>query len=647
MGVLQLTKTDTTHQDEDVNQVSQPLLQELEQKLDLPEGDASSASEKIQKLKRLVIFYKKKYEQTLHAKQALESAEEENQALREQHKVLKGHFDSVQEENKQSKLKAGGLNAQNASGDVLQAEVETLKQQAKEAASATDEFNLQYKEVQGQNLQYKQKVHKLVQVIQEKDKRIAELQQFEYSAKLSNEQKQELESLLTKEREVLDLLKQKSEQAIQDLAESNKRGEQFERVIQFLRERSQEAHLETNQLHEEYQGSQEAVLSLNKQNKEMAEKLEGLKTSLQLEENAKTEALEELLALQGQLKQLKKLIATYQEEKEQQGQSSKSTLKNFELVSQEKQKLENLLKEKNDAFDFVSKEIDLIKQTLVRGLREAKDLESRYLEAVNEKMVLSNKYQQIQEQLAEAMHREQAAKTAVDYQLKEQLNQKQSAIEELNRQLTFLGNEKQQILDNLTAQKNQYADYEARLKMAQQHLAKKVKETALMNGQLEEQKALNIDLQNLAAQFQAKASDLQNTLEVQLQQEKKLQEQLTKWEEKYFHLYDRWEDTEARNKELKKLEERHHQLQNLLNNLGSVMGAPMGYAQPAGMIANWEKAEKPAADLFVGESQSKDGASDGAIEIIRKEDIIELPKKDNTLFDKPPPPERYKKNLFD
>ena len=42
--------------------------------------------------------------------------------------------------------------------------------------------------------------------------------------------------------------------------------------------------------------------------------------------------------------------------------------------------------------------------------------------------------------------------------------------------------------------------------------------------------------------------------------------QIIKWEEKYFQMYDKWQESENRIRELNKFEEKHLQMQNLFAN---------------------------------------------------------------------------------
>jgi hypothetical protein len=57
--------------------------------------------------------------------------------------------------------------------------------------------------------------------------------------------------------------------------------------------------------------------------------------------------------------------------------------------------------------------------------------------------------------------------------------------------------------------------------------------------------------------------------------------QVAKWENKYFQMYDRWQEAESHNKSLQALEEKHKQMLVLLTNLGALLGTPTLTPAPA------------------------------------------------------------------
>ncbi|MBA3816769.1 MAG: hypothetical protein H0X29_09695, partial [Parachlamydiaceae bacterium] len=132
------------------------------------------------------------------------------------------------------------------------------------------------------------------------------------------------------------------------------------------------------------------------------------------------------------------------------------------------------------------------------------------------------------------------------------------------------------------------AETEVHLKMAQQHLAKKVKEVSDLQDKGHSQDLLIKELQSNLEQTRMLMSEQHRSFETQLQQEKKHQEQLwesaktaeslvSKWEEKYFNINEKWQNNEVQLKEMKKIEAKHSQLQVLLANIGGFFGTPMTY----------------------------------------------------------------------
>jgi len=138
--------------------------------------------------------------------------------------------------------------------------------------------------------------------------------------------------------------------------------------------------------------------------------------------------------------------------------------------------------------------------------------------------------------------------------------------------------------------------------MAQQHMAKKVKEAAELSDQVNEKKVAIGRLEEEVRQAKAIASEARNMVESHNQQEKQLQEQINNWEQKYFTIYDQWKESEANNKELKKLEEKYQQMQDLLKSLGSFVGTsempPQPPKQPKKPKNQAPKQEENVQDLF-------------------------------------------------
>jgi len=145
---------------------------------------------------------------------------------------------------------------------------------------------------------------------------------------------------------------------------------------------------------------------------------------------------------------------------------------------------------------------------------------------------------------------------------------------------------------------------------------------------------------------------MQSTLEIQAQLEKRLQEQLaetmkstesqlSKWEDKYFRLHDKWQDAETRVQELKKYEEKHNQLQALLGNFGTVLGA-----QQAPKIEERPRPQTPDLPKMALGTTVEESPPIEADPIQNETDERSKAQQQN-LFEKPQNPTRFKQNLFD
>lgn len=228
-------------------------------------------------------------------------------------------------------------------------------------------------------------------------------------------------------------------------------------------------------------------------------------------------------------------------------------------------------------------------------VQEKEHLQEKYEQLKEEWLDLSNRLEEALEWRTETERHLQAF-----YQKREEEEKKlQDELELLERicqEKEYLKEEKEKM--SLLLEEN-----ETRLKIAQQHLAKKVKETALLNQKIEEQQVHVTELFQLTESQKLQLLQLQSSLDLYQKQEKRLQEQLhealkgteshvMKWEEKYFQIYDKWQESEARVRELKKFEEKHYQMQSLLVNLGSFMGTSLSSPAPSFFSSSQDSAER-------------------------------------------------------
>lgn len=691
--------TKTPYSAEDIKQVFQVLLlekkkaKELEQQLQAIKSAQAQRPvvtiEEITHLKRLLIAFKKRYDSE-------KAEQQENEAS------IKKTVEVLARENRE--LKGKLLQAGEGGGQ-------------KEAAALQKSFDESQRIIQRQKLT----LEKLNSLIQEKDKRIFDLQQFEYSSKKGSEHRNELEAALDKEKGYSKQVEKEKDDLNAALGEQQSHAEQLERVIQFLRERSEEAHLEANQLKEEFQASQDTISSLRKEIDVLQEKLHNVHNNLGKEQEDKTGAQDELQAIQSQFEYLRKKAHDYHNEAESHARALNEANGRIQALEKEKARLEIVLAQKHKGFEELEKDVSLIKQSLVKGLREAKDIESRYLETVNEKVAILAKLNQLQQhidkqrdeiaslknQLAHSSSREQALKKSFDDQilaqegarkielqtvekrhtqeikdLQDKLHKLERQLEEAlraetdklqlenrlqnikaqhndaSRQISLLEEDKRKLQESLRSAQNLGDEKDSQLHEAQQHLAKKVRENSTLNDRLEEYKSQLDDFQNTYTQLKTKNAELETRLEIQIQQEKRLQDhlqetlknseaQLQKWEEKYFQTYEKFQAHEARIRELEKVEEKHHQLQALFSNLGSVLGTsgsfpiaslprPPVQAREVPPQASLPPKEVPAPPVF-GQAEPQPSEAEKA----------QGSRPYQNLFDMPRPASKPKQNLFE
>lgn len=229
---------------------------------------------------------------------------------------------------------------------------------------------------------------------------------------------------------------------------------------------------------------------------------------------------------------------------------------------------------------------------------------SQYQQQCREKDCLQDKYDELKEeylQLVESYEetmelRLQAEQAVLDLEslIKEQdvlILQKEEALLLHLQEKEILSAERELL-------KSGQEEGENKLKVAQQHLAKKVKESTLLNEKVQDlQNQLHEAYQVVESQ-KNQLNHLQAAVDLYQKQEEKLQEQLhqvlkgtesqaAKWEEKYFHMYSKWQESENKSRELKKYEEKcllmQNQMQSLLGNFmspSSLIPAHSLFSQP-------------------------------------------------------------------
>lgn len=509
--------------------------------------------------------------------------------------------------------------------------------------------------------QYEKSLHHLqVQLQTEQNQKVTYQKEIEsLQNQLTMAQKlheEELQALKNQQSALKDLLK-KSQDDLKQFStsspdmnlsgeEANKqRVEQLERVIPYLRDRAEEANLETEQLREEFEKAQKKIKDLEQEiveyrlkaqkeidqlqqaisssqrddsietvvsstsSHQLRQELEVIKRNLiQGSQEAKSlegryvEVLNEKIGLENQCKQLQLQL---------EHQSSNLTAFQVQLHEKEDQRknLEISLQRKEEEWRDVCQKCEQFQHQILAF--ESKLKEKEYIQDGYEQ--LKEEWKRQNEQLEDAVERRiQAEQHLVE--LEKMTKEQETFLHELESQLQNLLNEKRMIESDRDQLKTLLEESETRLKVAQQHLAKKVKESSLLSEKVEEQQANLSEISQNIEQYKTQIAQLQASLDLYQRQEKRLQEQLhdalkgnenqvTKWEEKYFRMYDKWQESENKIRELKKFEDKHHQMQALLANLGNFMGSSFNNPHSS-FHANTESFDKLASSYCIDSAES-------------------------------------------
>lgn len=391
----------------------------------------------------------------------------------------------------------------------------------------------------------------------------------------------------------------KQTQSLQkDLLNSRRHAISLEQLVQNLKEKALEKQNKHSQ--QDYNQSLESLATLRAQLQEAQSEIETFSKQCHQEKEAKQEIEAELDAIRSQFKELKKQIL-----------DSKLQIEAAEqiklAVDNQNSALNQKLLESTQSLDELDKEVKSIKEMLHEGIRQAKAIEKEYLEAIDEKVSATNangllnrnlnecqeEIRLLKEQLNDAHEREQLMQSETGHQLdqlvrqrdqfRNQYKESSETLESLRRHFGELELSHKQQSEQIKKSEIMHREQEHEIKTAHQHLAKKVKETTLLSEHMEEMKLRLSDAQKSHEVDKTRINELKGRLEQHTAEEKRLQEkihesqkhaeeQINKWEEKYFRLAEKLQAMEARNKELQALEERHNQMQALLAGLGNFVG---------------------------------------------------------------------------
>lgn len=543
---------------------------------------------------------------------------------------------------------------------------------------------------------YEKNLHQIqTQLHAEQNQRLAIQKDLEKAqAQLGENQKchdEEIQALRHQQETLKELLKKAQEGLNQQQEESpskepgeegdRQRVEHLERVIPYLRDRREEANLEVEQLRELLNEAQKKATLLEN---ELAENRVNTQKEIEhfkqlLEENKQQgNELETVVSttsshyLRRELENIKRtLIQGNQETKAIEARYIEILNEKIGLEHQCKQLQLQLEHQSSNLTSFQAqihelednkKVLDVTLQTKEEewkeNFRQQQELKARLEglnELVREKELIQEKYEQLKEewkQISERLDEAIEIRTQSDQhlnQLEEIAANQETQLQELAQQLQMIKQEKGEMENDRSQLKTLLDESEMRLKVAQQHLAKKVKEGALLGEKLDEQHSNLTEFAQTIEQQKNQIAQLQASVDLYQRQEKRLQEQLhealkgtesqiIKWEEKYFRMYDKWQESENRIRELKKFEEKHLQMQSLLANLGNFMGGAFNPTNPM-FHPGQEIAERPIARPFSFDTPLTENPSQEPSKPPSQEEKYDL-------FGLQQPPEKYHPHLF-
>lgn len=492
-----------------------------------------------------------------------------------------------------------------------------------------------------QESKWKEQLLKLRAVLQDKENKIIELEKFEFGLKRLTKQNIERDHTLE------NLLEQnKKNLAIQSQLEQQYNIEKAH--VEKLKEEGKELHLKNKVLEEMLFECNETEKRSISKIEQLKEKLDSLQANYYEEQRLKLDAENELENIRRQFDQLKeKVNKSFEEKVQKQCQIDELIAKlNDEKNSHQKTKEE--LQEKELILNESNKELESIRSTLAKTIRDVKDLEGKYIEVVSQKSQIHSKMTQLQkilelqknelrevgEKLQIALKNEQEnalifekEKDSLQQELllkTEEIHEQanvykkiEGVCQELQKEQENLNQElinKQQVIENLKSEiiqlKESIITLEEDLQLAQQHLAKKVKDHAILQDSNDLQKETLNGLNEQNTILREKIDDLNLKIDSYQQIEKNGNEQIKNWEKKYVDLHDKWQVLSKKIDQYKKIEEKHLQMQSLLEKFNELL---INEISTPDVKAELKSIVKPDEKLILNEVYSENKEEDNSL----------------------------------
>lgn len=389
--------------------------------------------------------------------------------------------------------------------------------------------------------------------------------------------------------------KKRYEEARQQQPASSTKEAQLERVVAFLRNKADQMELEQKELLKKIE-SLETQTAQTPQNDERLQELEEELSALQ----AQLESLCKMSKAKDEQKQLLEktaaeqleLIGTLNRELESQRQMVTGSLQEFKEERRKKEEQDHqriialeaeIAQErsmKSDGFHTLEereKTLEFIRAQLESKQKEADDT----FKKLQEQLIAHQELVQFTEELKVKMQKAEDLRR----QAQDALSQRESQVESLNAQVANLARSLSDQEETAQQAMSERTEQESRLRVAQQHLAKKVRESTLLAEKNEEIRLKAAELEASLENAKNKQLELQTALDSEANHQKRLQEQYhetlkshesqtARWEARYLEIHQRCQDLESRNRELRYLEERFNKMQQAISQLSAIVGSP-------------------------------------------------------------------------
>lgn len=575
--------------EEKIDQFKYPKLYPQPTQEDVVEKeDRENLLKQIDKLKEQTLKYKNLHENSQFqlstiqkglkdSKTYLQEKEEELSFLESQHERIKTQLQEAEKKEKATELK---FREEQKKGEVALKTLKNLSEENLNLKTEHVELRGKYEELQDKQRSQQSKIDESTLSYQEKERHISKLQLDLQERHKVGVEKQELEKALEMELTKASKLLEEKKQLSYQLSELRLHADHLEKGMNYLRGRADETKFECTQLGEELSASQELTIKLTNDLKQAYREIEALRQTVKTYEENFKNTHEELEASQINLQDSSSQLGVLHHELKAL-QAQLKYVKEFTAIQEtEIGNLSNLVTDLNFQLDYEKKKSV--------SLKEAFEMEEKTQQELrNNLLVLNGELEEIRN-IKAVLEKENGLLVYTEkrnLELEKNLQDFHAVVADREKQFVELRRENIQLNENIKKLQQQNDDNFAQLQIAQQHLAKKVRENSQLSEWIEERSNQNNDLQDQNSDLQAKLADSRREFESVSQQQRMLQDQLKesiengeisnrRWEEKYFAVYDKWVEAEAALKELRKYEEKYHQAQALLTNLGDVLGKP-------------------------------------------------------------------------